>query len=469
MNATDSALRADPMSSAEAVAGERVVNTPANYDFDLFVVHAGADAAFVRKVLVPALELPPARVLYVDALPIGGLRVSEIARGVSRSRYTVAVLSPAYLDDRWAEFGAELATYISLEAVRVIPLQLVSCELPVPLEARVCLDFTDKDRWEYETRRLYDLLHAPAAVAAPIPYPYPGKRVRQRWVLGILGGAAVGALLVLMWPRRPGAPPPAGMVRFSGASVRLGVFPSESRPLECTAMAASDDCAMLPHPGEGKETQVAAFDLDQDEVTNREFAAWLNTHPQRWRPGGDDVLEDRKSAIPLVSISATCNGGLTMREGSIRVDDARVKWPVVCVTWQGASQYCRDQHKRLPLEAEWELAAKGREGRRFPWGDAMPEQDGVAFGLRDTPDRHPRNVGSSSQDRSPQGVHDLGGNVAEWVESDAREDGQKAIRGGSWASRGACLLLSSSCKHIPEESYGVDVGFRCASRVVSGP
>jgi len=465
MNATDSALGADPMPSAEIVAGERVANTPAMYDFDLFVVHAGADATFVRKYLIPALKLPPKRVLYVDALPIGGLRVSEIARGVSRSRYTVAVLSPAYLDDRWAEFGAELATHISMEAVRVIPLQLVNCELPIPLEARVCLDFTDKDRWEYETRRLHDLLHAPATVAEPIPYPYPGKRARQRWALGILGGATAGTLLALMWPRRPGSLPPAGMVRFSAASVRLGLIPADSMPRQCIALAASDDCAMMLHPGSAKETRVAAFDLDQDEVTNRDFAAWLNTHLDLWRLGEDDVLETRQSAIPLASISAACNGGFTLHGGSIRVDDARARWPVVCVTWQGASQYCRDHHKRLPLEAEWELAAKGREGRRFPWGDAMPEQDGVAFGLRDTPDPHPRNVGSSSQDRSPQGVDDLGGNVAEWVEGDARDDGKKTIRGGSWASRGACHLLVSSCKHIPDENYGLDVGFRCASRV----
>jgi hypothetical protein len=78
---------------------------PAAYAFDLFVVHAAADADFVRGYLLPALNLPSSRVLLVDELTPGASVVSEIAHGVWRSRFTVAVLSPAYLADRWAVFG----------------------------------------------------------------------------------------------------------------------------------------------------------------------------------------------------------------------------------------------------------------------------------------------------------------------------------------------------------------------------
>jgi hypothetical protein len=86
--------------SAETVSPDSAARA-----FDLFVVHAAADAHFVRGYLLPALNLPTSRVLLIDELPLGAVVISEIDRGVSRSRFTVAVLSPAYLEDRWALFG----------------------------------------------------------------------------------------------------------------------------------------------------------------------------------------------------------------------------------------------------------------------------------------------------------------------------------------------------------------------------
>jgi hypothetical protein len=78
---------------------------PATPAFELFVVHDAADADFVRGYLLPALAVAPPRVLLVDELtPDAGL-VSELARGVARSRSSIAVLSPAYLEHRWAVFG----------------------------------------------------------------------------------------------------------------------------------------------------------------------------------------------------------------------------------------------------------------------------------------------------------------------------------------------------------------------------
>src|SRR4051812_42781212 len=149
----------------ESTIAQSTVPAPATHEFDLFIIHAATDAVFVREYLLPALELPSDRVLLVDELPLGGLVVSEIDRGVSRSRYTVAVLSPAYLEDRWADFGVELASHLSLKDARVIPLRLIDCEPPARLEARIALDFTDKGRWQWETARLRELLRTPAPTA----------------------------------------------------------------------------------------------------------------------------------------------------------------------------------------------------------------------------------------------------------------------------------------------------------------
>jgi formylglycine-generating enzyme required for sulfatase activity len=448
---------------------------PVAYEYDLFVVHAHADAAFVREYLLPALELPRSRVLLVDELPLGGLIVSEIDRGVSRSRFTVAVLSPAYLEDRWADFGAELASYLRTKDARVIPLRLVDCTLPLRLEARVALDFTDRDRWPWETQRLRDLLRSPTVPLEPIGYPYPRKRRGRRrtlgmlGMLGMLGGACVGAasviICVLLWPVR--VPPPRDMARFSATSVRLGIFPTGPRPAQCSALTASEDCAVLEHPEKVAETPVAAFDLDKREVTNAEYAAWLNANIDLWQLTSHNIVTlARDSTLSLIR-AEQCGDGLTITsENRAHVTVEAARWPVACVSWYGAREYCRAHGKRLPLDAEWELAAKGAEGRSFPWGSDLPRQDGVAFELGREPGAHPRPVGESPQDISPEGVHDLGGNVAEWVEDGRGDPSVKTLRGGGFASIGPCHLLSSGCARILAHKYQKDIGFRCARSVI---
>jgi hypothetical protein len=144
--------------------------------YDLFVVYAATDAEFVRGYLLPALNLPSSRVLLIDELPPGGVIVSEVERGVTQSRFTVAVLSPAYLADHWAMFGEQLASHLSMDDTRIIPLRLTACDLPLHLDARVSLDFTDGARWGAEAGRLRDLVHAPPPAPEPIACPYPGMR-----------------------------------------------------------------------------------------------------------------------------------------------------------------------------------------------------------------------------------------------------------------------------------------------------
>jgi formylglycine-generating enzyme required for sulfatase activity len=447
----------------------------ATHEFDLFVIHATDDATFVREHLLPALALPSHRVLLVDELPLGGLVASEIDRGVSRSRYTIVVLSPAYLEDRWADFGAELATHLSLRDARVIPLRLVACELPVRLEARVALDFTDTRRWAWETARLRDLLCTPAPVAAPIPFPYRHQRPRRRWMPALVGGPAAGAALVLsgvlLWPTHPPPqPPPEDMARFAATTIRLGVFDTAVRPQECSALTASEDCAVLDHPDTVAEAHVAAFDLDRREVTNAELAAWLNASVDLWQLTPYSIVTTRGvPPIPLVR-TEKCGDGLTITpDNRAHVTAEAARWPAMCVSWYGANEYCRAHGKRLPLEAEWEFAAKGASRRPFPWGDDLPRQDGVSFDRRGTASVHPQAVGDSLQDVSPEGVYDLAGNAAEWVEDRRGNPSQKTLRGGSFGSIGPCHLLGSGCRHIPPDKYQKDIGFRCARSVIEQP
>ena len=198
-------------------------------------------------------------------------------------------------------------------------------------------------------------------------------------------------------------------------------------------------------------------------MTNREFVAWLDERPGAWRRNAGDplVLETRtEPSVFLVRTGNEC--GLIFEEGRVRPGPEHANQPVACVTWLAARDYCRARGKRLPLELEWEYAAKGGEGRAFPWGAAMPKHDGVAFDRGYSIGPHPVDVGISKQDRTPQDVRDLGGNVSEWV-SDGRGAGETAtIRGGCWNSTDPCRLLGSSCKRVKAERFSRTVGFRCA-------
>lgn len=88
--------------------------------------------------------------------------------------------------------------------------------------------------------------------------------------------------------------------------------------------------------------------------------------------------------------------------------------PMVWVTKRGAAAFCASACGRLPTEAEWERAARGLEGRRYPWGDAAPTVDRLWWS-GNTKRWRPTSVGSIPLDATPEGIFDLGGNVCEWV------------------------------------------------------
>lgn len=297
----------------------------------------------------------------------------------------------------------------------------------------------------------------------------------QRWstaVVSVIAGSLALGATWWAWPREGSSGPPTGMVRISGASQPRG--PGRLNPAQlpavCRSAQAVEECD-APSSALPLDVRVATFDLDRNEISNREFAAWLNTKAHSWTLAKHGQVMTRQApSISLALIAPECGGGLEATpRGQIHAADDKSDWPVTCVTWHGANEFCRAQGKRLPLDIEWKLAARGPEGRLFPWGADLPRHDVVAFDLGDGAMKHPRPVGSAPQDVTPQGVHDLGGNVGEWVEDGRGDLTQRTIRGGTWASIGPCHLLGSRCRRKPAESYLADVGFRCARSVLSHP
>ena len=156
--------------------------------------------------------------------------------------------------------------------------------------------------------------------------------------------------------------------------------------------------------------------------------------------------------------------------------------PVVWVNWQQATVFCAWAERRLPTESEWEKAARGEDGRIYPWGNEDATETYANF---DSLNRDTQPVGSYPEGVSPYGVLDMAGNVAEWVDAYYTttyyshyanltatpeaflrfHEGLRVLRNGAWNESGVNLRTAFR-RFVPIGIYSIsNVGFRCAMSV----
>ena len=205
------------------------------------------------------------------------------------------------------------------------------------------------------------------------------------------------------------------------------------------------------------------FFIDRTKVTNVAFAEFLNSRGPEG-PKGEKYfdVDDNDTRIHR-------------RDGKWQADGGFENNPVVEASWYGALAYCQWRGKRLPTEAEWEKAARGTDGRRYPWGNEPPDRTRAQFngGWNDL-----RPVGSFPKGASPYGLLDAAGNGWEWVSSgylpypydakDGREDLTRDVirgtRGGGHDSRPEELTTTHRGRHVSRNPRGGhhNIAFRCA-------
>lgn len=250
------------------------------------------------------------------------------------------------------------------------------------------------------------------------------------------------------------------------ASVHLGAKELPRKPLKAGEIQprGRDEAKMVNVPeatftmgdthGDGDSDErpthqvtLDAFWIDRTEVTNAQFARFIlagNSAQGHWKK------------------YATGND----------------QHPVVNVTWHDALAYCRWAGKRLPTEAEWEYAARGIDGRKYPWGNTWEDIRARFIGNRGSGTTAP--VGSYPTGASPFGVLDLSGNVWEWVQDwfapyprrtvrnpiGPDSGAWRLVRGGSWNLVPGILRSSNRAWFVPEYR-SISLGFRCVEGVAN--
>ena len=326
--------------------------------------------------------------------------------------------------------------------------------------------------------------------------PPPGRR-RVNWWL-IIGLMVFGVLAIFFWISYPSIFPMIAEPTHTPQPVLTLTVPFASPtdvPANTLAPFASpnfateeivdpkDGMVLVPVPaGEFEMGSSKAEDPQASEEELPQHTVYLSDY---WI---DKTEVSNAQYAMCVADSGACTkpaNNSSETRGSYYDDSQYADYPVVFVSWSQAAAYCEWAGRQLPTEAEWEKAARGQDGRIYPWGSSF---DGTLANYCDVncqtawKDSHfddgyidTAPVGKYPDGASMYGVLDMAGNVYEWVadwfepysqDRQINPEGpysglDKIIRGGSWGDD-AAHIRSSIRSPINADSLRGSIGFRCA-------
>ncbi|HRE49618.1 MAG TPA: SUMF1/EgtB/PvdO family nonheme iron enzyme [Aggregatilineales bacterium] len=274
---------------------------------------------------------------------------------------------------------------------------------------------------------------------------------------------------------------PTELLFLQGGSFTMGTTPAEAARAVGDCRDRDQGICEITYTEDSvpaHQITVNSFWMERFEVSFSQYVAFLN----KIGPGAHLT---GCGGFPCVAIQGA--GTQAERPNSyIRYDGLRysvtvdfyTNRPVYYVTWYGADAFCRSIGRRLPTEAEWERAARGLQGRLYPWGDAWDSNR--ARTSRPTNQGGPDTIDAYPSGSTPEGVYNLAGNISEWVADwyDANiyrttaantidpkgppSGTRKVLRGGDWD---AVPLFARSVHRRDEDPLTPrnSLGFRCAS------
>jgi serine/threonine-protein kinase len=443
--------------------------------------HADTPLGYVRKHLTE--EPPPFRAVKPDlpALPQLERVVLKALRKARNQRCASAL-----------EFARELAEAaggtqptVPLPQTRVVPPEAPASEVPkvaagpgrVETTIKTPPSSMDADRIEplQKGARLVGPAPIPAApalpravapspakpagVPPPQPRPTPARASRAKHVVFVFLVLAAAGTGTWYWWQSPLQPqveskPPAE------SAAKTPAPPSVMIDIPGGTFMMGRDNVQDPEETPAHAVSVEPFSLDKTPVTNAQYAEFVKAAghpvPPDWSAGDYPAGES--------------------------------EWPVTNVSWEDAQAYCKSKGNRLATEAEWEYAARGTDGRLYPWGNefsivltspgrtndpwsVVEEREFPANSLESQLGRL-ETVGKRPKNASPFGVLDMSGNVWQWCQDDYKPypghqptfeipAGAKVIRGGSFKSDKDHVTTTTRNLELAT-SRSPTIGFRCA-------
>ena len=475
----------------------------------VFISYSRRDLSFVER-LAKDLKAAGLEVWYdLAGLEVGMRWGREIQDALRSSRFFLVVISPHSTESEWVE---REFLYAGMCNLKIIPVLYQTCEMPL---WSLNLHYIDMTSGKYASKlpELLNALRDDRQTKKNVPVPDTGEalpaekaigreylpktvagqdyqkpparvgKIRPIWIIALMGLIMVIAFAV--W----GLPPiKAALAHVSTPTVTATAISGPTSTLSATKFAThTPTTALTPtagissiRPKDGmtmmyipagmfimgsdsgdpdaqpvRTVSLDAYWIDQTEVTNGMYAQCVQS----------------KACQPPTSNGSS---NIVFYFGNAQYGG----YPVINITWYNAKAYCAWAGARLPTEAEWEKAARGTDGRSYPWGNAAPTCSLANFicntynGTNDT-----RDVNKNPSGTSPYGVLNMAGNVAEWASDwygatyyssalasnpqGPANGSSRVVRGGSWEDPGSALKTFVRFRLDPNKSDSY-TGFRCA-------